>query len=106
MFKFFRKIRQRLLGEKRITKYLIYAFGEIILVVIGILIALQVNIWNEAKKSVKAQNELLLKLVGDLENDVALFNEIDSIYHLDLQNIKYVMDEALSLKNTQLHRPE
>lgn len=47
MIKFFRRIRQNMLKEKKISQYLLYAFGEIILVVIGILIALQVNSWNE-----------------------------------------------------------
>lgn len=50
MIKFFRKIRQTLLSENKFSKYLIYAVGEIILVVIGILIALQVNNWNEQRK--------------------------------------------------------
>ena len=45
--KIFRKIRQRLLSENKFSKYLIYAIGEIILVVIGILIALGINNWNE-----------------------------------------------------------
>jgi len=47
MIKFFRKIRQQLLAENKFTKYLIYAIGEIVLVVIGILIALSINNWNE-----------------------------------------------------------
>jgi len=46
MIKFFRKIRQKLLSENKFSKYLIYAIGEIVLVVIGILIALQINNWN------------------------------------------------------------
>ena len=50
MIKFFRKIRQNLLSENKFSKYLIYAIGEIILVVIGILIALQINNLNEARK--------------------------------------------------------
>lgn len=51
MINFFRKIRQHLLVENKFTKYLLYAFGEIILVVIGILIALSINNWNEARKN-------------------------------------------------------
>jgi len=51
MFRFFRTIRQQLLSQNRFTRYLIYALGEIILVVIGILIALQINNWNEESKS-------------------------------------------------------
>ncbi|WP_245603281.1 DUF6090 family protein, partial [Maribacter antarcticus] len=50
MIKFFRKNRQKSLTENKFSKYLIYAIGEIILVVIGILIALQVNNWNEESK--------------------------------------------------------
>ena len=46
MIKFFRKIRQKLITENKFNRYLLYAIGEIILVVIGILIALQVNNWN------------------------------------------------------------
>jgi len=49
MIKFFRKIRQQLLTQKKFSKYLIYAIGEIVLVVIGILIALSVNNWNEGR---------------------------------------------------------
>ena len=47
MIKFFRKIRQNLIIENKTSKYFKYAIGEIILVVIGILIALQINNWNE-----------------------------------------------------------
>ena len=55
MIKFFRKIRQNLLAENRFSKYLIYATGEIILVVIGILIALSINNWNELKNDLKIE---------------------------------------------------
>mgnify|MGYP001591841413 CR=1 FL=1 len=51
MIKFFRRIRQGLLSENKFSKYLLYAIGEIILVVIGILIALQINNWNEKRKN-------------------------------------------------------
>ena len=47
MIKFFRKIRQKLLTQNKFSKYLLYAVGEIVLVVIGILIALQINNWNQ-----------------------------------------------------------
>ena len=56
MIKFFRKIRHRLFAENKTSKYLMYAIGEIILVVIGILIALQINNWNTAR--IKKQEEL------------------------------------------------
>jgi hypothetical protein len=50
MIKFFRKIRQKMLTENKFSKYLLYAIGEILLVMIGILLALQVNNWNENRK--------------------------------------------------------
>ena len=58
MIKFFRKIRQNLLSEGKTGKYLKYAIGEIVLVVIGILIALQLNSW---KEEIKAKEEERLK---------------------------------------------
>ena len=56
MLPFFRRIRKNLADENQILKYSSYAIGEIVLVVIGILIALQINNWNEEQKSRK--NEL------------------------------------------------
>ena len=50
MIKFFRKIRQNLLMENKTRKYFKYAIGEIVLVMIGILLALQINNWNEKRK--------------------------------------------------------
>ena len=58
MIKFFRKIRQKLLTENKFSKYLLYAFGEIILVIIGILIALSINNWNEEKKAGTRSNNV------------------------------------------------
>jgi hypothetical protein len=55
MIKFFRKIRQKLLTENKFSKYLIYAIGEILLAVIGILIALRINNWNKELKLVQQQ---------------------------------------------------
>ena len=59
MIKFFRNIRKQLLGEGKTAKYFKYAIGEILLVVIGILIALQINNWNENRKD---RNEELVAL--------------------------------------------
>ena len=59
MIKFFRKIRQNLLSEDKTVKYLKYAIGEIMLVVIGIVIALQINNWNENRKNgIKEQESI------------------------------------------------
>jgi hypothetical protein len=66
MIKFFRKIRQKLISENRLSKYLLYAIGEIILVVIGILIALQINNWNEARKFRKTEIQIYREIKSEL----------------------------------------
>ncbi len=78
MIKFFRRIRQRLLSENppagragKFSKYLLYAIGEIILVVIGILIALQFNNWNIDKAERDREVKYLKNIVLDLEKDIA-----------------------------------
>ena len=70
MLQFFRRIRQRLLTENKFSKYLIYAIGEIALVMIGILLALQVNNWNENRKTRIEEREILQRLQLDLIDDV------------------------------------
>lgn len=67
MLKFFRKIRKNLLSEGKAGKYLKYAIGEIVLVVIGILIALQINNWNEERKNRIKEKDILLEIAETLE---------------------------------------
>jgi len=62
MINFLRKTRQQLLSQNKVSKYILYAIGEIVLVVIGILIALQINNWNEFKKDRVVENKLLIDL--------------------------------------------
>jgi hypothetical protein len=61
MIKFFRKIRQNLLSENKLSKYLLYAIGEIMLVMIGILLALSINNWNENKKTISLERIITIK---------------------------------------------
>ena len=70
MIKFFRKIRQNLLMENKTGKYLKYAIGEIILVVIGILIALQINNWNEKWKINSEIDLVFTALQSELESNI------------------------------------
>ena len=69
MIKFFRKIRQNLLSEGKTGKYVKYAIGEIVLVVIGILIALQINNWNEDQKRKALEKNMLENVVENLEQN-------------------------------------
>ena len=82
MIKFFRKIRQDLLSKGKTGKYLKYAIGEIILVVIGILIALGINNWNQERIGHKKELDLLKNLKEELYQNVSIIKEIDSVYTL------------------------
>jgi len=70
MLRFFRTIRQRLLTENRFSKYLLYAVGEILLVVIGILIALQIDNWNEERKTRLTEKEVLTALRDEIDQNL------------------------------------
>ena len=69
MIKFFRKIRYNLMEQNKTSKYLKYAIGEILLVVIGILIALQINNWNENNKLEAKKQDYYQQLLEDLNKD-------------------------------------
>jgi len=84
MIKFFRKIRQNLLLEGKTVNYLKYAIGEIILVVIGILIALQINNWNDYRKDRIAEKTLYKTLIKSLETDLK-----------DVQDKYVIIDSAI-----------
>lgn len=92
MIKFFRKIRQNMIKENRTSKYLLYAIGEIILVVIGILLALQINTWNENRKANIEETAILESLY---ENLVIAKQQSDSLITEEIalkQLLIYVLD--------------
>ena len=95
MIKFFRNIRQNLLMENKTGKYFKYAIGEILLVVIGILIALSINNWNEKRKDNVLKQTFLLKLKSNLQDDISKFKEVGET------NKRYLMhiDSALTILN-------
>jgi hypothetical protein len=86
MIQFFRKFRQKFLIEGSIGNYLKYAIGEILLVVFGILIALQINNWNEEKSERRVEKVYLQNMVEDLKSDLDIYtnyeNANDIIYNL------------------------
>lgn len=87
MILLFRKIRQKLLQQSSITRYLAYAVGEILLVTIGILIALQINTWNESRK----EKNYLLKVYAQIRQDL----------QADTLNLR-ISIEDLEAKNARL----
>ena len=92
MFKFFRSLRKNLISEGKTTKYFKYAIGEIILVAIGILLALQINTWNSDRIVKQEEKAVLEKLSKDLEADYIRFTEIDSFYSEHLEYLKHSQD--------------
>lgn len=86
MFNFFRKIRPGLLSERKFSKYLLYAIGEIILVVIGILIALQINNWNNERQIAKKEQYYLQKLRNSLAEDSIELNDL--LKNIEFQNLR------------------
>ena len=122
MIKFFRNIRKDLMENNppsgrasktgkpasRVGRYFKYAVGEIILVVIGILIALQINTWNESRKEERVEKQVLRSLFQEIEKDRVMFKNIDYEYKKDLRKITFFknliwkenlsMEEALALK--------
>ena len=88
MFKFFRQIRYKLVNSNQTIKYLKYGIGEIVLVVIGILIALQINNWNELRKIHLQDIEFLNNLKVELLVDISALRERKSHYQRINDNIK------------------
>lgn len=79
MIKFFRRIRQNLILENKTSKYLKYAIGEIILVVIGILIALSINNWNEERKTNRQLQGYLSSIAKNIQSDTLEINIIKAL---------------------------
>jgi len=98
MIKFFRKIRQNLVSENKFSKYLLYAIGEIVLVVIGILIALQINNLNEQSKKEALRKNYVNSLKKDLESDIVLLEKQITQFELELK-IHKSLSERLSASN-------
>ena len=80
MVTFFRKIRRDLISNNRFYNYLKYALGEIMLVVLGILIALQINNWNEERKSQKRIVSFFIEIQNNLEQDILKSNDLIDNY--------------------------
>ena len=80
MIKFFRKIRQKLLSENKFTKYLLYAIGEIVLVVVGILIALYINNRNQKQQELKKIDAILAEVMDEIELNIEETNKLMKFY--------------------------
>ncbi len=102
MIKFFRKIRQKLLTGNKFSKYLLYAIGEIMLVVVGILIAIQINNWNENRKDRLNEQVIFLNLKQDLETEIINLDNHLKIQDIIIEDCIYILkhfDKNYGFKN-------
>jgi hypothetical protein len=91
MINFFRKIRKKMADDNKPLKYMRYAIGEIVLVVIGILIALQINNWNEKKKSDKQIELLLINLVEAINQDIDNLKFTAAVHEFRFNSFLYLL---------------
>jgi hypothetical protein len=98
MIQFFRHIRQTLIMENKTSKYFKYAIGEIILVVIGILIALQINNWNQERSNSLKEKQYLNNLKQDFKNQIIEINDQIIYEKKFLKNAKHILN-SFNLQN-------
>lgn len=101
MIKIFRNIRRTLLSTGKFSNYFKYAVGEILLVVIGILIALQINNWNEHRKEQARLHSYTLSLINDLARDTTMINErlegLSALYEINERVKKHMNSKDATL---------
>jgi len=93
MIKFFRKIRQNLIMENKTGKYFKYAIGEILLVMIGILLALQVSNWNQNRINSQKESLLLKELHEEFSNNQTQLYEVIRNHELAMKSTRYVISQ-------------
>jgi uncharacterized protein DUF6090 len=96
MIRFFRRIRLKSFGDNKIGKYLIYAIGEIILVVIGILMALQINNWNQQRLAEVKINRLLLEIKKSLTDEIEIAERGVKFYYQKDSLIKRIKEKKVT----------
>jgi len=101
MIKFFRKIRYDLMDKNKTGKYLKYAIGEIVLVVIGILIALSINNWNENRKLRNSEQVLLHQLRQEFESNLKQLNQKIEMREIMINSAQKLLN-MIDDKNTMI----
>ena len=99
MISIFRKVRKSLLFSKKTSNYLLYAVGEIVLVMIGILLALQVNNWNENRKQQNELKGVLQSISNDMEIDTTLASGIIKFYEENSKNSLKILNREITMEN-------
>jgi Family of unknown function (DUF6090) len=94
MIKYFRKIRQKLLIENKFSKYLIYAIGEILIIVIGVLFAVQINNLNQSRKTEVLEKSVLIDLRSELYSNISILDSITNIRKNVLAAGRLVLEQS------------
>lgn len=92
----FRKVRKALLTENKLVKYFYYLIGEIFLVVAGILIAFQIDTWNEEKIIDKKMEQIYKSINRELKNDLGVAERIDSVYQERSNSCTSILETGLT----------
>ena len=104
MLKFFRRIRKHLIEKRRLSDYLLYGFGEILLVVLGILIALQINSWAVSRQNRQLEKEYLEALYFELQEDTSFYRGVSVSLEQQYQSVRRVVkimqDPSLKIKDS------
>ncbi|MFY0602875.1 MAG: hypothetical protein JXQ93_02925 [Flavobacteriaceae bacterium] len=93
MIKFFRHIRQNLVTQNKLSKYLLYAIGEILLVVVGILLALQFNAWNTNSKELEKEEWYLNNFLDDIHYQTQTLDIIEKEFNESIRIAKSILKE-------------
>ncbi|MFP4847278.1 DUF6090 family protein [Winogradskyella sp. PE311] len=99
MIKFFRRIRQNLLSEGKTSKYFKYAIGEIVLVIIGIVFALQINNWNENRKTQIDLESSLYAMIEELKENANYIKGQNKIIQSQVEGLDRVFDKTATEKD-------
>ncbi|NND26350.1 MAG: hypothetical protein HKO80_00750 [Flavobacteriaceae bacterium] len=87
MIIFFRRLREKLLSQNKFSKYLLYAIGEILLVVIGILIALGVNNWNIEIDNKATEKQYITRLIEELDDEINNYNNLKEDFNYQRHSV-------------------
>ena len=101
MLKIFRKVRHNMIKNRKVTSYILYAIGEIFLVMIGILLALQVNNWNENRKQITELKNILNTVKYDLETDTLVASRVARLYDTLQVKSNIIINKQLKKENYQ-----
>ncbi|WP_299442314.1 DUF6090 family protein [uncultured Aquimarina sp.] len=99
MIKFFRSLRQDTISKNKFTKYFLYAIGEIVLVVIGILIALQINNWNQSIKKQQTLKNILNTVSYDLITDTTVTSRFIKIEEEMIKHSSRIINKEINITN-------